>query len=660
MKVVHSFDIFDTLLARTVENPIDIFDSIEKSIPYTNFKQLRLKSQANSNNTMDSIYHQFKLLSGESDNTIQMLREFELKTEMENTIPIMSNIVKIQDGDIFVSDMYLSHDEIRRLLNYHSINPNTELFVSSGGKADGSMWGRLVKEYAIVSHTGDNYHSDIVMASKYSIKGVYTDVYKFSPLEHHLYSIDAKLCTLLRRFRLMNPYKEMTLEYKLFDQQIQYNIPMLLFMCRKLNSILKDENRTTVLFLSRDGCLIHRLFSFLYPQYKSIYLYSSRILNTSYTDEYISYLKKHYNEHECIMFDLHGSFQSGRPLFMKVFGHLPRIYIFDLSTPSNYYNKMTYTTRISEDIERFNQDINGSVIDYKNGTPIHMPTESPLNYIKILHTVMDFFLHSIKDTNVILSSDILNNEDFWKSYYKEIVITSERILDNIYNHPERMLTYLANKYKSDKGDQYMCSHHYTIPYQEIISMYLSELNKKSTSNQFDLLEIGLNRDSTSSIPSLLIWNDYFYSNINITGFDINKEFLQFNSLYNNIKIFCGDQSNESDLQQLVYKQYNIIIDDGYHGSKHQQISFKTLWPSVKSGGYYIIEDLHYQPEQESCVKTKALFEQWKSGNFIESEYISISEIHSIQKEIHSIGFYDSKSKLWGDSVKNAFVYIKKL
>ena len=30
MKSVNSFDIFDTLLARTVENPTDIFDIVEK------------------------------------------------------------------------------------------------------------------------------------------------------------------------------------------------------------------------------------------------------------------------------------------------------------------------------------------------------------------------------------------------------------------------------------------------------------------------------------------------------------------------------------------------------------------------------------------------------------------------------------------------------
>jgi predicted HAD superfamily hydrolase len=108
MKTVSSFDIFDTLLARTVINPIDIFDIVERTFPYNNFKQLRIDAQNRSKPTIEDIYLQFKLLTGESDEQIKRLRTFELKkTEMENTIPIMSNILKINNGDIFVSDMYL-------------------------------------------------------------------------------------------------------------------------------------------------------------------------------------------------------------------------------------------------------------------------------------------------------------------------------------------------------------------------------------------------------------------------------------------------------------------------------------------------------------------------------------------------------------------------
>ena len=435
---------------------------------------------------------------------------------------------------------------------------------------------------------------------------------------------------------------------------------MLLFMCKKLADILINENRSTVLFLSRDGCLIYKLFSFLYPQFKSVYLYSSRIINNNYNDDYILYLKNIYNENECILFDLHGSFNSGRNLFTKVFGHLPRIFIFDISIIKNYYDNITYVGNfVNNTIELFNQDVIGSLIDFKNQKSIHMPCETPLKYIQIMHNTVEDFIKNISDKKIILNKNIFDDDLFWKNYYTDTVIKCEIILHNQLSHNEQTLTYLSNKYFSDKGDNYKCSHHYTIKYQEIISEILHNLSIYNNINNIDLLEIGLNRDNTENIPSLMIWNDYFYKNINITGFDIYSEFSKFNLLYDNINIFIGDQSNEDDLLQLKYKKYDMIIDDGYHGSKHQQISFKTLWSSLKSNGYYIIEDLHYQPELETCIKTKTLFENWKNGNYHSSEYINDVEIERIKNEIESIDFYDSKSKRWGDAVKNAFVYIKK-
>lgn len=655
MREVTSFDIFDTLLARTVENPIDIFGIVEKKFPYNNFKNIRIQAQNQSNHTIDSIYNEFKKITNESDELIQSLREFELITEMENTIPIFSNISKIKDGDIFVSDMYLSSNEIRRLLDHHNINKNTELFVSSGGKTNGQMWDFLTQKYKINSHYGDNHHSDIIMASKYGINGIYTEIHKFTVFESHLVRTNEfELCKQLRTFRLMNHYTENSIEYKIYEQQISYNIPMLLFICNKLNEILTNENRNTVLFLSRDGCLLIKLFSHLYPQYRSIYLHSSRIVNNNYSDDYVKYLKENYNKDTCILFDLHGSFNSGRKLFTSVFGDLPRIFIFDISIIHNYYEGMTYITNYSNKIEEFNQDCKGTLVQFVNNKDIRAPTEYSLEYIDIIHRTFDSFVKFFDTT--LKKNPILNDTYFFKKYYIETVCKCESLLKNQFELST--ITELANKYNSDKGNLSGCRHYYSIKYEQIFNDILNFKLSKKDFSVFDLLEIGLNRSNTDSIPSLMIWNDYFNKNINITGFDIDSNFLKFNK-DKNIDIKIGDQSSETDLSQLKNKMYDVIIDDGYHASRHQQITFKTLWQNIKPGGYFIIEDLHYQPIHETCVKTKRLFESWRNNEWIETEYINLNEIQIIKTDIESIEFYDSNSKNWGDSVRNAFVYIKK-
>jgi hypothetical protein len=661
MKQINSFDIFDTLLARTVKEPTDIFKIIENKLGYSNFKNIRIQAQSQSDNTIDNIYDQFKLITNESDNNINILKNYEIQTELENTIPIISNILKIKNDDIYVSDMYLDHNNIIKLLKYHNINTdNNKLYVSSNGKYSGKIWDKLVKEYNINTHTGDNMYSDIIMANKFGINTNYTQIYKFSALEDLLIEGNFELCTLFRRFRLCNPYDESSIEYKVYDQQIQYNIPILLFICKQLSIILDTENRDTILFLSRDGCLIYKIFKKLYPQYNSHYIYSSRIINQSNNSDYILYLKQYYNKDKCIIFDLHGSFDSARNMFLNEFGHLPRVFIFDLSKPQNLYPNMTFITHHSNKIEILNQDMIGSLINFINNKPINMPTENPLKYIKIMHDTVESFISYSENYKLNLNNTIFNDKGFWSKYYIQYVITANIIMPNNHNdHSNNLLTTLANKYNSDKGSTYKCAHYYTQIYQEILSDLMYCNNKINNINNMDLLEIGLNRDNYFDIPSLLMWNEYFNGNINITGFDIEEAFLQFNSKYNNINIVIGDQSNELDLQKLKDKKYDIIIDDGYHASKHQQISFKTLWDSVKSNGYYIIEDLHYQPIAENCIKTKTLFEQWKNNNWIECDYITASEIESIKKDIESINFYDSKSTLWGDSTKNALVYIKK-
>ena len=658
MKSVNSFDIFDTLLARTVENPTDIFDIVEKTYSYPNFKNIRIQSQNQSNHTIESIYHNFKLITNETDDVINKLREFEVQTEMENTIPIISNINKIKDNDIFISDMYLSSSEIRKLLDYHNINKNTKLYVSSGGKSNGQMWEKLTKEYKIMKHYGDNLHSDIYMASKYGVEGIYTQIYKFTHLEKTL--IDAgeiALCKSFRTFRLMNPYDESTVKYDLYERQITFNIPILLFICNKLNEILVNEKRDTVLFLSRDGCLLIKLFSYLYPQYKSIYMHSSRIMNNNFNECYCTYITENYDDKRSILFDLHGSFNSGRNLFTKLFKKLPRIFIFDLSIYKNVYEEMTWITDFSNKIEEYNQYYKGTLVNFINGKDIRAPHENDLELIDILHSTVDSFIKYFDSS--LKMCNLINNQSFISQYYKNIVCKSSFMLPNQYE--THTLTDLANIYNSDKGNLHGCRHYYTIKYEEIINDILNTKLKNRDFSKFDLLEIGLNRsENATSIPSLLMWDSYFHKNVNITGFDIIKDFENFNGKNPNINIIIGDQSKVSDLSKLKYKQYDLIIDDGWHASEHQQITFKTLWENVKPGGYFVIEDLHYQPIQESITKTKKLFENWKNENWIESEFVNKSDIDKIRNEIESIEFYDSQSKNWGDTVKNAFVYVKKL
>lgn len=65
---------------------------------------------------------------------------------------------------------------------------------------------------------------------------------------------------------------------------------------------------------------------------------------------------------------------------------------------------------------------------------------------------------------------------------------------------------------------------------------------------------------------------------------------------NGINVLVGDQANYTDLTRWVKESggnFDVIIDDGGHHTDMIWHSFQLLWPTVKPGGFYFIEDLEH-------------------------------------------------------------------
>lgn len=64
------------------------------------------------------------------------------------------------------------------------------------------------------------------------------------------------------------------------------------------------------------------------------------------------------------------------------------------------------------------------------------------------------------------------------------------------------------------------------------------------------------------------------------------------ALSERVRLFTGDQSLESDLAQLQEgAPYDVIVDDGGHSMLQQITSLRYLFPLLKPGGVYFLEDL---------------------------------------------------------------------
>jgi hypothetical protein len=134
---------------------------------------------------------------------------------------------------------------------------------------------------------------------------------------------------------------------------------------------------------------------------------------------------------------------------------------------------------------------------------------------------------------------------------------------------------LGRKYETDKASGV---HDYLSLYEPLLQGVRHE--------RVRVLEVGILGGA-----SLRMWAEYF-PNGTIIGADIHPGVKSFKG--DRIVTEIVDQSNLEDLGRLCARHgpFDVVIDDGSHMWEHQITSFKTIFPFVRPGGLYIIEDLH--------------------------------------------------------------------
>ena len=96
-----------------------------------------------------------------------------------------------------------------------------------------------------------------------------------------------------------------------------------------------------------------------------------------------------------------------------------------------------------------------------------------------------------------------------------------------------------------------------------------------------------------NLPSIALWQSYF-TKAHIYGLDISDCGAFQNDRFTFLHADCGDPiALRRAAQQGV--MFDVIIDDGSHASYHQQQTLLELFTTLRPGGLYIIEDLHWQP-----------------------------------------------------------------
>jgi hypothetical protein len=154
-----------------------------------------------------------------------------------------------------------------------------------------------------------------------------------------------------------------------------------------------------------------------------------------------------------------------------------------------------------------------------------------------------------------------------------------------------------------------------------------------------MLEIGLYKGQ-----SHLLWKEYFpkaeIHAIDNLELDVSKETAK--ALKDEIHISYADQGNRQSLRNFIGKMggdFDIIIDDGGHLMHQQQISLSVLLQYVKSGGLYIIEDLHTSFMRSSGINnsqsniTYKILKQFLETGKIDSPHLTSAESNALEKTI---------------------------
>ncbi|MBS0620861.1 MAG: class I SAM-dependent methyltransferase [Verrucomicrobia bacterium] len=193
---------------------------------------------------------------------------------------------------------------------------------------------------------------------------------------------------------------------------------------------------------------------------------------------------------------------------------------------------------------------------------------------------------------------------------------------------------------ADKGSFF---HNYT----EVYSQYLQPIRN----DPIKFLEIGIYKGESAKL-----WEAYF-PRADLHLIDITFAAVEYTPT--RAKYHLVNQEDPADLVRFMKEvggEFDVILDDGSHTMNQQITSLVTLFPYLKSGGMYIIEDLHtsywkHWPGARHPTTIEVLKSLIDEINYVGytttyANHLNLSEevlntMNIYRKDLYTIHFYDS-------------------
>jgi hypothetical protein len=341
---MNSWDCFDTLIARKHYYPKTVFDEVGRRIGDPNFTEKRVAAEKASNKTYADIYVRLPGINP----------QVELDVELEHHFPIMENMLKVKDGDLILSDMYLPKDFVMQLLRSCGLTANVDIIVTPDGKKKGWIWDSVKQKYNIKNHYGDNQRSDVDSAKAHGINGVYTDAFDFNNIERMVYKHDRHLACWMRSIRLACPYTAEQ-DIKFWNDQANINFPVLALATLELPD-------TPIAFSYRDCFNWHRIYEAITEKsgYRLDVSRKMYLEPNKHFKKYMSFVK----EIGATIVDLQG---KGKSIISFYEGNPPNTIYIGGKTPDYITQLVEYNTK---SMEKHNCFLEGPIVDWDSNGPI--------------------------------------------------------------------------------------------------------------------------------------------------------------------------------------------------------------------------------------------------------------------------------------------------
>ena len=235
---------------------------------------------------------------------------------------------------------------------------------------------------------------------------------------------------------------------------------------------------------------------------------------------------------------------------------------------------------------------------------------------------------------------------FINLFYMQKIVDVDRLALKENHFFKKDLNFLFEHFNSDKGEFYM--NQYTQPYKRKNNKITAHGYAKIYEDLFEplkdksltILEIGSFYGNASAALFFYFRNSFIHSA------DINPDMYKYKgSRLNN---FFVDSSSRQSINKNILNQdleFNIVIEDASHMLKDQIISLFMLFPKIKKGGIFIIEEIDF-PEKKEDMRIgqkmpdlKTILKKIQSNEDFDTDYINKNEKEYFKSNVSSISFF---------------------